>query len=51
MNKRILIIDDDLDMCTLLGKFLTKRGYDADSAHSASKGLAKVSEGFSGFNT
>lgn len=46
MNKRILIIDDDLDMCTLLGKFLTKRGYDADAAHSASKGLAKVSEGF-----
>jgi two-component system response regulator HydG len=46
MNKRILIIDDDLDMCTLLSKFLTKRGYYADAAHSASKGLAKVSEGF-----
>ena len=46
MNKRILIIDDDPDMCTLLSKFLNKKGYDADVAHSASKGIAKVSEGF-----
>ena len=46
MNRRILIIDDDLDMCTLLSKFLSKKGYDAEAAHSASKGIAKVSEGF-----
>lgn len=46
MNKRILIIDDDLDMCTLLGKFLNKKGYEAEVAHSASKGIAKVAEGF-----
>ena len=46
MNKRILIIDDDLDMCMLLGKFLIKKGYDADVAHSASKGIAKITEGF-----
>ena len=46
MNKRILIIDDDLDMCTLLSKFLSKKGYDAEVAHSASKGIAKVAESF-----
>ncbi len=46
MTKRILIIDDDLDMCTLLGKFLAKKGYAAEVAHSASKGIAKISEGF-----
>src|SRR5215212_1516151 len=45
MNKRILIIDDDLDMCTLLSRFLGKKGYDVDVAHSASKGIAKVTEG------
>jgi two-component system response regulator HydG len=44
MNKRILIIDDDLDMCTLLSRFLNKKGYDAEVAHSASKGIAKVTE-------
>lgn len=46
MNKRILIIDDDFDMCILLSKFLGKKGYDVDAAHSASKGIAKVVEGF-----
>jgi len=46
MNKKILIIDDHLDMCTLLSKFLSKKGYDADVAHSASKGIAKVAESF-----
>ncbi|MEO7524351.1 MAG: response regulator, partial [Ferruginibacter sp.] len=42
--KRILIIDDDLDMCLLLGKFLTKKGYEVESAHSGNKGLAKFKE-------
>jgi len=46
MNRKILIIDDDLDMCLLLSKFLTKKGYEADVAHSAAKGIAKVSESF-----
>ena len=45
MNKKILIIDDDLDMCILLSRFLSKKGYDVDAAHSASKGIAKVIEG------
>ena len=45
MNKRILIIDDDLDMCVLLSRFLNKKGYDTDVAHSASKGIAKITEG------
>ncbi len=44
MNKRILIIDDDLDMCLLLSKFLAKKGFTAEVAHSASKGLAKFYE-------
>jgi len=45
MKKRILIIDDDLDMCLLLSKFLVKKGYEADSAHNAAKGIAKFFEG------
>ena len=44
MKKRILIIDDDLDMCVLLSKFLVKKGYEADVAHNASKGIAKFNE-------
>jgi Response regulator containing CheY-like receiver, AAA-type ATPase, and DNA-binding domains len=45
MKKRILIIDDDLDMCLLLTRFLIKKGYEAEAAHSATKGLAKFTEG------
>ncbi len=41
MKRRILIIDDDADMCTLLDRFLTKNGYEVDTAHSAKKGIEK----------
>ncbi len=44
MSKKILIIDDDIDLCTLLSRFLTKNGYETQMAHSGSKGLAKFSE-------
>ncbi len=44
MNKKVLIIDDDLDMCMLLSKFLTRKGYDVDTAHSGAKGLVKFKE-------
>src|SRR6187399_1473011 len=45
MNKRILIIDDDADMCTLLARFLTKNGYETDIAHSGKKGIEKFKAG------
>ena len=44
MKKRILIIDDDVDMCTLLSKYLIRKGYEAEVAHNASKGIAKFTE-------
>jgi two-component system, NtrC family, response regulator HydG len=42
--KRILIIDDDMDMCTLLQKFLIRKGYEVEVAYSGNKGLAKFKE-------
>src|SRR5215831_4470110 len=44
MSKKILIIDDDVDLCTLLARFLTKKGYDTEVAHSGNKGLARFAE-------
>jgi two-component system response regulator HydG len=44
MKKKILIIDDDADMCTLLSRFLVKNGYEVDTAHSGSKGIEKFME-------
>lgn len=45
MKKRILIIDDDLDMCALLTRFLTKNDYDVEAAQSAKKGIEKFKAG------
>jgi len=45
MSRKILIIDDDMDLCTLLGKFLSRHGYETDMAHSGAKGITKFSEG------
>lgn len=42
--KRILIIDDDTDMCTLLVNLLSREGFYTDFAHSGSKGLKKYRE-------
>ena len=45
MSKKVLIIDDDADMCILLQRFLIRNGYDAESSHSANKGLEKFKAG------
>ncbi|HTB51828.1 MAG TPA: sigma-54 dependent transcriptional regulator [Ferruginibacter sp.] len=44
MKKRILVIDDDTDMCVLLNRFLTKNGYEVDTANSGAKGVEKFKE-------
>lgn len=44
MNKRILIIDDDVDLCSLLGNYLTRKGFQTETAHNGSKGLTKFTE-------
>jgi two-component system response regulator HydG len=42
--KRILIIDDDIDMCNLLGRFLQRKGFETEAAHNGNKGIAKFKE-------
>src|SRR3954471_11628534 len=42
--KRILIIDDDMDMCALLSRFLQRNGFETDAAHTGQKGIAKFNE-------
>ena len=46
MKKRILIIDDDTDICLLLSRFLTKNGYETETAHSGKTGIEKFKAGF-----
>ena len=42
--KRILIIDDDIDMCQLLSHYLQRKGFETDSANTGNKGIAKFTE-------
>lgn len=42
--KKILIIDDDLDMCALLSRFLIRNKYEVEVAHNGAKGLIKFKE-------
>ena len=42
--KRILIIDDDVDLCRLLGNYLLKKGFETEAVHSGVKGINKFSE-------
>ncbi len=44
MKKRILIIDDDIDICTLLSRFLNKEGYETEVAYTGNKGIAKFKD-------
>ncbi len=44
MDKRILIIDDDMDLCTLLARFLSKNKFETEVAYSGNKGIALFSE-------
>ncbi len=39
MEKRILIVDDDTDICALLSRFLNRHGYQTETAFSGSKAL------------
>lgn len=42
--RRILIIDDDLDMCTLLSSFLRRRGFETEIAYAGNSGINKFKE-------
>lgn len=41
---RILVIDDDIDICNLLSRFLSRKGHEVDTALSGKAGLEKINE-------
>ena len=45
MNKgKILVIDDEIDICIILDKLFSKRGYDVMSAYSGTEAIALLKE-------
>ena len=45
MSKKILIIDDDMDLCSLLSRYLNRNSFVTDTAHTGAKGIARFKEG------
>ena len=44
MRKRILIIDDDVELCSLLLRCLEREGYEVCAAHTGAAGLNRLEE-------
>ncbi len=42
---RILLVDDDTELCSLLGEFLRREGFDVDCEHEGRRGLEKARRG------
>lgn len=44
MNQKILVIDDDQDLCSIIKRYMDKEGYLVDFAHTGGKGILQVEE-------
>ncbi len=42
---RILVIDDDVELCGLVGEYLTPEGFQVESVHDGTRGLERVLSG------
>ncbi len=40
--KRVLIIDDEIDLCMLIQSYLSKKNYEVHTAHSLKDGFEKI---------
>jgi DNA-binding response OmpR family regulator len=44
MNRKVLIVDDEVDLCMMIRQFLTARNYEVACAYSIEDGLQKIHE-------
>jgi two-component system response regulator CpxR len=42
---KILIVDDDVELCELVGEYLTREGYEVEAVHNGDKGLERALSG------
>ena len=45
MLEKILIIDDDAELCEMLSEYLRKEGFDVESVQHGARGLERAREG------
>ncbi|NCI49379.1 response regulator [Sediminibacterium roseum] len=44
MPRSVLIIDDEVDLCTVISSYLRRKDYTVDCAHSLADGLKKLDD-------
>lgn len=44
-TKRILLVDDDMPLCEILGEYFAAEGFEVESAHDGMNGLARARSG------
>jgi len=45
MKERLLLVDDDIELCQLLGDYLRHEGYEVDYAHNADEAQQRIGSG------
>jgi len=40
--RRILVIDDDTELCELVGEYLQAEGFEVEAVHDGEQGLARI---------
>ncbi|NVK40578.1 MAG: response regulator transcription factor [Oceanospirillaceae bacterium] len=45
MKERLLLVDDDIELCQLLGDYLRHEGYEVDYAHNADEAEQRIAAG------
>ncbi len=44
MKKKVLIIDDEVDFCTIMRKYFLQKNYEVYSAHTLSDGINRLTQ-------
>ena len=44
-TKKILLVEDDVELCALMGDYFAQHGFRAEAAHDGRRGLARAVEG------
>src|SRR5215471_12118267 len=43
--RRVLVIDDDQELCTMLARYLAREGFSVEAVYSGTRGLERALEG------
>ena len=45
LSEHVLVIDDDVELCSLVSRFLVREGFEIDSVNGGAQGIEKALSG------